>query len=316
MRIIAEGTGMSNWIERMRSWELGCAVVLIGILAAILLPALAREPACVLRRDSCQNNLKQMGLVFAMYAGESVGGLFPPMMVADVPLVDCDATPPTETEKRGMMLAAPLVPSIYPEYISDPNVFLCPTDSSSSRDEFTSPEGDSYFHEYCSQPRRGARAAGNSYAYTGYAYLGGDIEAREAAQLRAVLGPVMEAAGRGEWAKAESLVQEDVTVPQAIAPPGAAEPKVYRLREAMGRFLVTDVNDYSAIAKVESEIWTMHDRVHLNFIEFNHIPAASNVLFLDGHVELVEFMNKPTDTPPVSAAIAEAYALVDGVAGE
>ncbi len=307
---------MSSSIERMRLQELGCAVVLLVILAAVFLPALHRPWEERRPHASCQNNLKQMGLVFRMYANESVGGLFPPMMVADVPLVDCDATPPTETGKRGMMLAAPLVPTIYPEYISDPSVFLCPTDSISSKDEFTSPEGDSYFHEYCSQPRRGARAAGNSYAYTGYAYRAGDTEAREAAQLKSVLGPVVEAAGRGEWTKAEGLVQEDISVPQEIVPPRAAEPKVYRLREGIEKLLVTDVNNPSVMAKAQYEIWVMHEKVHLNFKDFNHIPAGSNVLFLDGHVEYMRYMNKPTDTPPVSTAIAEAYAMVEGLAGE
>ena len=307
---------MSSWIERMRLRELGCAVVLIGILAAIILPALerARADSYSQQRGSCQNNLKQFGLVFKMYANESVGGFYPPMMVADVPLVDCDTTPPAATGKRGMMLAAPRVPAIFPEYISDPSVFLCPDDKSSNKEEFKSSNGDSNFHEYCAQPRRGARVAGSSYAYTGYAYLGGDIATREAAQLKEVLGPVVKAAGRGEWAKAEGLVREDVLVPQAIAPPGAAEPKVYRLREGLEKIFVTDANNPSAIAKVKSEVWVMHDKAHLNPEYTNHRPEGSNVLFLDGHVEYMRYMNKPSDTPPVSSAIAEAYAMVEGLA--
>jgi prepilin-type processing-associated H-X9-DG protein len=90
---------------------------------------------------------------------------------------------------------------------------------------------------------------------------------------------------------------------------------IYRLREGIERFLITDINNPSATATAQSSLAVMWDQiagtddanggsqggeVAADIQRFNHIPGGCNVLYMDGHVEFKKYTGRWNNDFPMT----------------
>ncbi|MFA6244315.1 MAG: DUF1559 domain-containing protein [Candidatus Hydrogenedentales bacterium] len=295
--------------------ELLVVIAIIGILAAILLPALARAREAA-RRASCQNNLKQWGLVFKMYAGES-HDLFPPV----TQLANPGGVP---------IFASPEPLAVYPEYVTDPNISKCPSDSESdasgSMVAARLPDGAIDDH------LEAARAAGDTLsqryfmaAYLGRSYWYHGFALRNVEEFYGVWNATGTASAASAVITPGTIVgalplqmpvtpkdwDHDLSVSTKLSWTAmlgtglAGGDTAMRLKEGIERFTITDINNPAASATAQSEMVVMFDTYGSNEdsdaaaggIVFNHIPGGINVLYMDGHVE---FMKYPSQFPAIT----------------
>ena len=327
--------------------ELLVVIAIIGILAAILLPALARAREAA-RRASCANNLKQFGIVFKMYSNEWDGN-FPPIQrrmtyALDATLGDnytsrIGATSPLPCgfTNPAYPLAGPGSqgdaeisfdgPAVYPEYLTDPNIMICPSDS----------EGRSLIDAGILKPTFGGATSppfyGNapdnkvdpctfmafSYIYQGWIARDNDMNSGTADpnDKEAVNQP---GAAGFPIAINQSLMYEFLmTLNTHQADPGGGhydsdiqftdpfggDGTLYRIREGVERFFITDINRPAGSAVGQSEVAIMYDLASSTAGEFNHVPGGANVLYMDGHVSFVRYPGEF----PLSRAWASTVAM-------
>jgi len=310
--------------------ELLVVIAIIGILAAILLPALARARESA-RRASCANNLKQMGVVFKMYANESPGEKFPPMAYRSSHKLEfknqftdyspCGFSNPDDTTPYGHALSGlgggtgqPMFVfdgrAVYPEYLTDVNVLICPSDAEANSRVFV--EGLWF------ENKDAEAGVIDPCALTAESYFYFSWASTESQHVRSGVDPndpaiTLENAFDNYLDPDYVAVVGKPLVGVALDPTGSTNldhdypwekdgvpQMMYRTREGIERFFITDINNPATAAQAQSEVFVMVDLLSVNAQDYNHLPGGANALYMDGHVDFVRYPG----TYPLTRAFA------------
>jgi prepilin-type N-terminal cleavage/methylation domain-containing protein/prepilin-type processing-associated H-X9-DG protein len=323
--------------------ELLVVIAIIGILAAILLPALsrARESA---RRSSCANNLKQMGIVYKMYANESRGEAWPTVRPASFEdTINWDGCELVDWNSGGFPGDYGVQSTqVYPEYLSDLNVLVCPSsarntgdinhdlqllvdDGSGTCQHVKIPLATSTFYPYLGYIIDQGDGGSSMPTLTGAQYesIWGDWHDDEPlfCQMTSIIESLWQGGFNAERVSGDIDIFEeinDICVSNGFQPIGSGGGETHmRLKEGIERFMITDINNPAGSAQAQSSLPVQWDYATASIrdsgqenqhgtVAFNHIPGGSNVLYFDGHVE---FQKYPGGGFPANRASANAIGM-------
>jgi prepilin-type N-terminal cleavage/methylation domain-containing protein/prepilin-type processing-associated H-X9-DG protein len=317
--------------------ELLVVIAIIGILAAILLPALARAREAA-RRASCSSNLKQWGVIIKMFASEDRGGMYPNLQDANINGIGWQMGPAGQ--------------DLYPDYWSDPNIMVCPSDTRSDsfqiwhagvtgfgieediqaqldriegnddiakrcREAILSYPVSYYYWPYACETTSQILDCGSTIGmwgalpqYPGLMWIYGqpDLWDRQCA-------PPDKWALIVEWnERGNHDITSDMHRHFGFGmngwrdDDGSPLPTSYiRTKEGIERFFITDINNPAAGAKGQSGLPIMWDAWGVNtghwgsdgvIVRFNHVPGGGNCLFADGHTEFIKYQaDMPFECP-------------------
>lgn len=300
--------------------ELLVVIAIIGILAAILLPALARAREAA-RRASCQNNLKQLGLAAKMYGNEANGAM-------PINQSRYYNQPNSRTNNSNDLWFDPFIGELYPEYMSDLKTYYCPSNVN-TWEAAVAEDGDppiwwiNPHPDWATQgwPQIVVNKAKAKVAAGELTTGNGQCDTPDYRRNYCI--PM--SAGGQSYAIMPATIQPDWMVDQTDAfaavgwlmsgdnyptqiseyasgsitftlPSTTEDVTSYILREGIERFMITDINNPAGAAMAQSNIVLMFDYFGtddangaLDPGSFAHVPGGLNVLGMDGHVEFVKY---------------------------
>jgi prepilin-type processing-associated H-X9-DG protein len=182
--------------------------------------------------------------------------------------------------------------SMYPEYLPDLDVLVCPSAISMGGDSVESyDKGNVISDNFVETP--GFTNSGHvepceildhPYVYISWAFTNEMFEM--ASQIENFYQSVRDF-GSAMYSDA-LIVYEDWEYSVPLDDSGRHD-GAYRLREGIERFFITDINNPGASAEAQSSIVIMLDNIADAAESFNHVPGGANLLFLDGHVRFERY---------------------------